>query len=248
MKRTYYCKPSKTKLGKFLRSKRCGLGLSQKEMAARCGMFQPNYNLYETGHRIHPGIQAQKMFAAVCTCTDDEIRSLIDPRPLKIKKPHTKLGRFIVRRLKALQISLGGLARRLSIDHSSVWTLIYETKTVRQQNAARLSAVLKCSMSDLEPFIFVRYKQAKKKPGSKLGAMIRAERERKKMSQSDLAALLECAKQYVNAVEGGRQSVGRHAALRIAKCLAWKIPSKLLAAAPIMGRPKGRKNKVRLSA
>lgn len=110
-------KPSKTKLGRFIRAHRLKLRLSQVQLAESTGLSQSEISAVETGKIQGRKKNTLKKLAKELKC---ELARLEKMAPEPAYEPSTELGKLIQARLRALDLTQSEMAGELKIHRACV--------------------------------------------------------------------------------------------------------------------------------
>jgi len=189
--------PSTTELGKFIRSCRIKLGLSQVEVAKRWGVWQTRQSMLELGERRYLSPQTVRALAAALQCDVVELESLVPKR--RRAEPKTEFGKFIRSRREELGLTHVELGKRLRRPYQSIYSLERQ-HGINPGTLPRLARALELAPSALEGFTSLRGKPA----GSSMGELVRSRRKELGLSQRRLAKKLRLTTQEISLIELGK--------------------------------------------
>lgn len=190
-------KPSRTELGKFIRSRRLELNLRQVLLADRAGLARNVVSMFEIGTREYLKDHQLVSLAEGLQCDPNELRKLM---PTKAQ-PTTELGKLIRYRREELNLSLPVFAGKLGVTLQQAKNLeARKSPTIHYGLIKPLADVLNLDLSTLARFAGTTFKQSK----SEFGQIIRTHRKELGMSIRTLAKELGVSFQFVNQIELGQ--------------------------------------------
>lgn len=215
MKKTQLEQPLSS-FGVFVRSQRKYLGLTQVELAKKCGSDDSSICRIENSQKgVIITDQLLKRMARVFGCPVEE---LIKRRPKSLNTPpKTPLGKFIRQRREELGLSIKVFAKRMKMKPRSAYTFELITNQISYQTAKKLSKTLKINIEDLS--LYIGFSESEEL--SDIGQLIRTARKKACMSQEELANKLGFKRQYISLIELGdsKQTRSKKNFLEIARIL-----------------------------
>jgi transcriptional regulator with XRE-family HTH domain len=211
-------RPSKTRLGRFIRRLRLKRKLRQGELGKLAKMPQTQISLLETGERKSLKKGQVKLIARALRCSQRELRKRMPKQ--KLRPPKNKLERLIRARCAKIGCSLKEFEKKMGMRRGRMF-LLFRSKSLKYAVAARTAQALKLPTSALTRFVV----GSQHKPGNKAGRLIRKQREAKLMSLDSLSAQLGVSKAYLSQIELGPRLITRKS--RIAKPLATILDLKI---------------------
>lgn len=217
--------PSKTKLGRFIRTRRLKLGLSQVQLAKSAGANQTGISALETGKTKRPKEKLMRNLAEALKCELAELKKFV-PKKLA-DEPTTELGKLIKSRLQALGLTPDDLTEMLEVSENCVndW-LTGQSLSISYKLLKPLAKALKLKPADLSEFALKKNKPAK----TAFGQMIRQRRQERGWSGPVLAEKVGITCAGISLIE--RKGVCSN---KLAKKLARKLglnPADLLVLKP----------------
>ena len=138
-------------IGRFLRSKRFELGLTQKEVAARAGISQQALSNIEIGLRL-PRSDTIERLEKVIGEIPAHLISYPQPRnkgvPFFSKKRTNALGKFVTKRRLELHLTQEQVAERLGVCRVVVARIETGTYKYVKNLLERLATALKCELNN----------------------------------------------------------------------------------------------------
>lgn len=191
-------KQTLSSLGVFVRSQRKYLGITQVELAKKCGSDDSSICRIENSQKgVIITDQLLKRMAKVLDCPVEE---LIKRRPKILSTPPKyPLGEFIRQRREKLGLSIQVFAKRMKIKTRSAYTFEIKANQISYQTAKRLAKALKINSGELTQFIGFSESEGL----NDLGQLIRCARKKAGLSQKDLADKLGFKRQYLSSIELG---------------------------------------------
>lgn len=190
--------PSKTELGRFIRSRRLELNLRQGPLAKQVGISQTVISGWEIGNRNYLNDRQLSDLAKALQVEVDELRKRMPVKPGS--EPKTELGKLIRSRREELGLSLSAFANKLGVTPQQAKKL--ELKKNPNILYSLVSAL--ASSLDLQPSIIAKFAGAtRKQSSSELGQLVRLRRKELGISTCALAKKLNVSRQLVNQIEFG---------------------------------------------
>lgn len=192
--------PSTWEAGKFLRSRRLELGLTQDEIARRTGMFQETYSALERGRLRYNSLRSHRnALATALQCDPSDLQVFIPDDP----QPQTALGRMIRTRREDLGITTEDVAARARLNIATIHILEMGTRErIQISTADALASALQLDVAAFNDFIGTPGKKAPEIT-SPLGRVLRARRYELGLTLSDLAQTLHTSRQTISYIERG---------------------------------------------
>ncbi|TSC53969.1 MAG: hypothetical protein LiPW31_271 [Microgenomates group bacterium LiPW_31] len=210
--------PSKTELGRLLRTRRFGLGLTQAQVAKLSGIRQNYYSGLETGKRIYLMAKTLEGLAKAFRCDPAEFENFIPQRAEPKTEPRTELARLIHSRREQLGLTLQDFAERMGVSHYyAKYFLEGKCRSIGYGTLKSLAKVLQLETASLSKFLAAIRKQT----NSRLGQLVRSRRRELGLSTIELAKELRVSRQLVTQIELGQCPLNRNDVMigRLAKVL-----------------------------
>lgn len=195
--------PCSTELGKFLRTCRLNLGLSQQRVARQANIHQSEYGRIKLGKTRFVGPKRLNQLAFVLNCDARKLRELTPRRT----EPKTELGKLIRKRREELGMGLVEFASEVRWTESSAGNLELRTLRLNPGVAYDIARVLNIEFQTIGPFIGARTKPT----SSPLGSAIRDHRHKLGLTQRELAKRMNTSWQLVSQVELGNVPLSSNA-------------------------------------
>ncbi len=206
-------RPSRTKLGRFLRTRRLKLGLRQVEVAECSGLFQTHYSSLEIGKYKNLKPEQVKKLAEALQCDSTEIQAVI---PVKaVKEPTTELGKLIRARREELRMSIETFARRMKVKTDIATRL--EIRKAPSISSKFIPALAKALVFEADLLLRFAYRRAESK--TEVGKCIRDYRIKSGLPNAEIALKLGVSRNLLNGIELGTFPLSNRMAEELARIL-----------------------------
>lgn len=191
-------KEATSELGKFVRSRRLALNLTQNDLATKMGISTSIVTEIERGN--YKTLQSKRVaqLVDVLNCTNEEITNLFIKSRAKEWKGAGKLLNDLCasknRSLDEVLKNIGWNVKRVSSFKSR------GGQAISSKIAKKIAEKLNCPISEFAPILNV----GKVSPNTNMGKIIREYRIKKGLSAWGVARILQITRQAMNGIESGK--------------------------------------------